>query len=181
MLPYLKLSDIRYVSRVKWNNPEKGVAPSPTPRCSSYWKGSFLVNLNWRETILQLFTLYLKLSKLTHEILHYSFWSDSTICWENISIYKPKNLVGLYHYFYKSVLTVNYQLEEQYWKMTNTIRNSINYFVSFNWIISRSSFQYDHHHYHHHVVPLARISLILSRHFSLSFIASGRSSGLHPV
>ena len=33
----------------------------------------------------------------------------------------------------------------------------------------------------HHVVPLARISLTLSRHFSLSFIASGRSSGLHPV
>ena len=36
-------------------------------------------------------------------------------------------------------------------------------------------------HHHHHVVPLAWISLTLSRHFSLSFIASGRSSGLHPV
>ena len=36
--------------------------------------------------------------------------------------------------------------------------------------------------YHHHdVVTLARISLTLSHHFSLSFIASGRSSGLHPV
>ena len=35
--------------------------------------------------------------------------------------------------------------------------------------------------YHHHVVPLARISLTFSRHFSLSFIAFGRSSGLHPV
>ena len=34
---------------------------------------------------------------------------------------------------------------------------------------------------HHHVVPPARISLTLSRHFSLSFIASGRSSELHPV
>ena len=31
------------------------------------------------------------------------------------------------------------------------------------------------------VVLPARISLILSRHFSLSFIDSGRSSGLHPV
>ena len=38
-----------------------------------------------------------------------------------------------------------------------------------------------HSNHHHHVVPLARISLALSRHFSLSFIASGRSSGLHPV
>ena len=36
-------------------------------------------------------------------------------------------------------------------------------------------------HHHHHVVPLARISLTLSRHFSQSFIAPGRSSGLHPV
>ena len=36
-------------------------------------------------------------------------------------------------------------------------------------------------YHHHHVVPLARISLTLSRHFSLSFLASGRSSGLHPV
>ena len=35
--------------------------------------------------------------------------------------------------------------------------------------------------HHHHVVPPARISLTLSRHFYLSFIASGRSSGLHPV
>ena len=30
-------------------------------------------------------------------------------------------------------------------------------------------------------MTLARISLTLSHHFSLSFIASGRSSGLHPV
>ena len=37
------------------------------------------------------------------------------------------------------------------------------------------------YHHHHHVVRLARISLTLSRFFSLSFIASGRSSGLHPV
>ena len=37
------------------------------------------------------------------------------------------------------------------------------------------------HHHHHHVVLVARISLTLSRHFFQSFIASGRSSGLHPV
>ena len=36
-------------------------------------------------------------------------------------------------------------------------------------------------HHHHHVVPLARISLTLSRNFSLSFIASVWSSGLHPL
>ena len=37
------------------------------------------------------------------------------------------------------------------------------------------------HHHHHHIVPQTRISLTLSLHFSLSFIAFGRSSGLHPV
>ena len=30
----------------------------------------------------------------------------------------------------------------------------------------------NHHHHHHHVMPLARISLTFSRHFSLSFTAS---------
>ena len=38
-----------------------------------------------------------------------------------------------------------------------------------------------HHHHHHHVLQLARISLTLPRHFSLSFIASDWSSGLHPI
>ena len=27
---------IRYRSRIKWSNPEEGVAPSPTPWCSNY-------------------------------------------------------------------------------------------------------------------------------------------------
>ena len=35
--------------------------------------------------------------------------------------------------------------------------------------------------HHHHDVPLAWISLTLSRHFSLLFIAFGMFSGLHPV
>ena len=35
--------------------------------------------------------------------------------------------------------------------------------------------------YIYYVVPQARTSLALSRYFSLSFIASGRSSGPHPI
>ena len=38
-----------------------------------------------------------------------------------------------------------------------------------------------YHHHHHHIVLAARISLTLSRHSSLSFIALGRSSGQQPV
>ena len=45
--PCLKLSNIRYVSRVKWSNPGKGVAAFPTPLCSSYWKESLRVALDY--------------------------------------------------------------------------------------------------------------------------------------
>ena len=45
--PCLTLSIIKYRSRVKLSNPGKGVAPSPTPWCSSYWKGSLQVTLDY--------------------------------------------------------------------------------------------------------------------------------------
>ena len=45
--PCLTLSNIRYVSRVKGRNPGKWVAPSATPRGSSYWKGSLRVALDY--------------------------------------------------------------------------------------------------------------------------------------
>ena len=45
--PCLTLSIIRKGSRVKWNNPGNGVVLSPTPQCSSYWKGSLWVTLDW--------------------------------------------------------------------------------------------------------------------------------------
>ena len=51
--------------------------------------------------------------------------------------------------------------------------------LTYFFIISELAF-YKIVNHHHHVVPPARISLILSRHFLL-FIASGRSSALHPV
>ena len=42
----------RYRSRVKWSNPEEGVAPSPTPRCSSYWKRNLRVTSRLRSPTL---------------------------------------------------------------------------------------------------------------------------------
>ena len=47
MPPCLGHSIIRYVSRVKWSNQGKEVAPSPTPWCCSYWKGNLLVALDY--------------------------------------------------------------------------------------------------------------------------------------
>ena len=53
------------------------------------------------------------------------------------------------------------------------------YTTAGSWKTMRNTYIWKYHH--HHVVPPARISLTLSRYFSLSFIASGRFSGLHPV
>ena len=42
--PCLTLSDIRYVSRVKWSNPGKEVVPSPTPiEKGAFWSPSTTV------------------------------------------------------------------------------------------------------------------------------------------
>ena len=73
--PCLTLSNISCVSRVKWSNPGKGVAPSPTPWCSSYWKGRLLVALNYSR---QLYFL-LRLSAATGAKNNNSF----VICYHN--------------------------------------------------------------------------------------------------
>ena len=56
------------------------------------------------------------------------------------------------------------------------IRGSLNKFPDFFFYMG--TFIDSHHH---HIVLAARISLTLSRHSSLSFIALGRSSGQQPV
>ena len=51
-------------------------------------------------------------------------------------------------------------------------------FLDTRWCIFYIKFKISHHH---HIALVARISLTLSRHSSLSFITLGRSSGQHPV
>ena len=80
MPPCLTLSDIRYVSRVKWSNPGKGVAPSPAPRCSSYRKGSLRVALDYCSQLY--FTLHYGLKHKMYTV----FWKNIDI-WELIFIY----------------------------------------------------------------------------------------------
>ena len=75
------------------------------------------------------------------------------------------------------ILTLNFQFGKQGVKSWEYIALAQSY-VSPKTAVQRTSIYWLHHH---HVVPLARISLTFSRHFSLSFITSGRSSGLHPV
>ena len=56
----LTLSIIRYISRVKWRNLGEGVAPSPTLRCSNYWKRSLRGRPRLRSpTLIFLLVLYI--------------------------------------------------------------------------------------------------------------------------
>ena len=43
----------------KWSNPGKGVVPSPTPQCSSYWKGSLPVALDYSRQLYLYIYIYL--------------------------------------------------------------------------------------------------------------------------
>ena len=57
MPPCSTLSIIRYGSRVKWSNPGKGVAPSPTPWCSKQSKRERSGHPRlWSPTLLLLWT-----------------------------------------------------------------------------------------------------------------------------
>ena len=92
--PCLTLSNIRYVFRVKWSNPGKGVAPSPTPWCCSYWKGSLQVTLDssrqfYLNTFCQIqFTSHKKIYEYTDAIRKgLNHYSDNSI---------PKTKKGLF-------------------------------------------------------------------------------------
>ena len=63
MPPCLTLSIIRYGSRVKWRNPWKGVASSPTPWCSSYRKRCLRVTLDYGRQLLYKY-IYISVVKI---------------------------------------------------------------------------------------------------------------------
>ena len=88
----LTLSNIRYISRVKWNNPGKEVAPSPTPRCSSYWKGSLLVVLDYGrqlyllcdKKIIKYILIYSSFDRFLQDTVHFITCSPQTLQLEGI-------------------------------------------------------------------------------------------------
>ena len=55
-----------------WSNPGKGVAPSPTPRCRNYSKGSLQVALDYGRQIY--FTIIIIIINII-SISSKSFWS----------------------------------------------------------------------------------------------------------
>ena len=88
-------SIIRYVSRVRWSNPVKGVAPSPTPQGNSYWKESLLVTLDYGRKLY----FYLLFPKtLAHVFIYiyiyiYIYILSSTDIYAFVCVYESWNSV----------------------------------------------------------------------------------------
>ena len=81
-----------YKVRVKWSNPGKGVAPSPTPWCSSYRKGSLRVTLDYGR---QLYLLIWCTDKMFYTVFY--------LIYQQIVLYRllfDVKQVVLYHLFF---------------------------------------------------------------------------------
>ena len=78
--PCLTLSIIRYVSRVKWSNPRKGVRLFATPRRSRYWKGIFRVALDYGH---QIYLLFFHLFEYNRLLFYYFFLLINSLSYHN--------------------------------------------------------------------------------------------------
>ena len=116
MPPCLTLSIIRYGSRVKWSNPGKGVVPSPTPRCSSYRKGSLRVTLDYVRQLYLYIYIYIY-------IYMYSYILEHVI-----------NIEGIHTYIHTYIHTCRYlYILQKYLKTDDkATRNSHLKFLFFN-------------------------------------------------
>ena len=93
MLPCLTLSIIRYGSRVKWSNLEKGVAPSPTPWCCNYRKGSLWVILDYGR---QLYLFIQTSAKIWIRLKVMGSWISSS-SFGSIMLSKLNHIAYFYH------------------------------------------------------------------------------------
>ena len=103
MLPCLTLSNMRYVSRVKWSNPGKGVAPSPTPRCSKLFKREPFGRLRLKGGNFITYLLINLISFIFSDLTFYSrcFWAQVT------TVINTFTLFGLKFPVMSSILAVS--------------------------------------------------------------------------
>ena len=129
MPPCSTLSIIRYGSRVKWSNPGKGVAPSPTPRCSSYWKRRLQVTLDYGRqfpfTYYHYYTSYeLFASVLTRDFASFPSCSKSSPLFKTLLIV----LIFLYYMahceFFASALAEGTSLEFEWQQVSSGLKDS---------------------------------------------------------
>ena len=86
---------IRYGSRVKWSKPREGVAPSHTPWCSSYRKGSLRVTLDYGRQLYLLLGRCRSIVSLSFFLFFFLFFFFYYLVfryirfWENSARYSP--------------------------------------------------------------------------------------------
>ena len=104
--------------------------------------------------------------------LHVSILLFSTCLFPNITYHWANHILKNNIKFWrtKHIYQIKYHLQQNKMDFKLNLPN-----------FSLSTVLVYHHHHHNHIVLAARISLTLSRHSSLSFIALGRSSGQQPV
>ena len=81
----LNTQHYKVLSRVKWSNPGKGVAPSPKLRCSSYRKGSLRVTLDYGRQ------LYLHLN--CELILNWIIWNRTLFIKMDLALNNQQRLI----------------------------------------------------------------------------------------
>ena len=109
MTPCLTLCIIRYATRIRRINPRKGVVSSPTPRFSSYWKGSLRVALDYgRLTYLLYIYMYIYAYINTYLIKHHRDRLSthlapsrhlSVVAIEKGAFVSPSTTIGCLHIF----------------------------------------------------------------------------------
>ena len=83
--PCLTISIIKYISRVKWNNPGKVIAPTLTPWCSSYVKRGFQVALNYSCQLYEVHTISFQTFFIWALLLIVHTWNSSPL-WSNLQL-----------------------------------------------------------------------------------------------
>ena len=79
------LSTIRWGSWVKWSNLRNGVVPSPTPPCSSYWKGSLRVTLDYGHQLYFYMYVFTQLPFHKQNVTQGQFLSGVKLIWIQFS------------------------------------------------------------------------------------------------
>ena len=90
----LTLSNIMHISTVKWSNQEKGVAPSPTPRCRTYWKRSLLVTLDYNRELTYMYTFAHYTHTHTHIYIYIYILSSTADCFVVSQLFSVARHVG---------------------------------------------------------------------------------------
>ena len=100
--PCLTLNNIRYVSTLKWSNPGKLVAHSPTPRCSCYWKGSLLVALDYSRQ-LYLYLIYVCKQDLASNNLQWLIYYKTQPSQTKLAPTHTRIYIYIYIYIYTDI------------------------------------------------------------------------------